>query len=128
MTKLTQEDVDKYKGSETTVYLMKIDVSEDAVKDLSADDEDDADLSDELEFREGVYYALLHKPKRKDISNAMSRSRKDPLAMGETLIKNCIILGDDEITNIAFQDTVGLQASMQASKLFAIGEGSLKKL
>lgn len=123
MTKITQEIVDAHRNKEAKVFLLKVDISENAQKQQDIIEADDAD---KIEEREGVYYALLRKPGRREISFAMSS--KTPLDMGEALISSCWIDGDSEIKDIAYQDTVGLVAQMQAVKLMEIGIGALKKI
>ncbi|MEA5461554.1 hypothetical protein VB796_20980 [Arcicella sp. LKC2W] len=120
MSKITDEIVAKHKASGITTYLLKVDTTKTAT-DTSEEDE-----SEVIEQKEGVYYAILKKPGRKEIGHAMSK--KDPLSMGESFLKMCWIDGDDEMTDINFQDTVGVVAALQAANLFEVVQGSLKKL
>jgi hypothetical protein len=118
MSKITQEVLDAHRNKEAKVFVLRVDVSEDAPSF-----EGDAD---KIEEKEGVYYALLRKPLRRDISFAMSS--KTPLDMGDALIQTCWIDGDPEIKDIAYQDTIGVIAAMQAVKLMEVGQGALKKI
>lgn len=120
MSKITDEIVAKHKASEIITYLLKVDTTK------AATDSTEEEASDLIEQKEGVYYAILRRPGRKEIGFAMSK--KDPLSMGESFLKTCWVDGDDEITDINFQDTVGVVAALQAANLFEVAQGSLKKL
>ena len=124
MSKITQEILDAHRGKEVKIFVLKIDVSEESqANDKSISSEEQADV---IEQREGVYYALLRKPGRREISFAMSS--KTPLDMGDALVSSCWIDGDDEIKDIKYQDTIGVVAAMQAVKLMEVGQGELKKI
>ncbi len=118
MTKITDKSVAEWKeaiGSD--IFLLKV--------DLSKDDEDTG--VEAIVNKEGVFYAILKKAGRREIGLAMTAG-KDPIAMGESIIKNCWLDGDEEIKDLNYQDTVGVVAAMQAVELMSVGQGSLKKL
>jgi hypothetical protein len=120
MSKITQEIVDKHRAKEAAVYILKVDTN-------ATETEEEMEDSDIIpEDTKGIYYALLRKPGRKEIGFAMMQ--KTPLDIGDAFIKNCWIDGDEEIKDIAYQDTIGVVASTQAIKLMNIAQGSLKKL
>lgn len=117
MSKLTNEKVVEWKEAiGNDIFLLKVDLN----KEESDDDSG-------IVHKEGVFYAVLKKAGRREIGLAMTAG-KDPIAMGQSIIKNCWLDGDEEIKDLQYEDTVGLVAAMQAVELMSVGQGSLKKL
>lgn len=123
MSKVTDEIVENYKKLGIVCYLLRVSMRE---KDDTLDEESNDEIQ-KIEHSEDVFYAVLKKPGRREVGLAMTAG-KDPIAMGESIIKNCWLDGDEEIRDLNNQDTIGLSAAIQAMKLMETGQGSLKKL
>ena len=117
MSKITDEILKELKAKTPELFLLKVDLNKDAEETEEK----------EIVHKEGVFYAVLKKAGRREIGLAMTAG-KDPIAMGQSIIKNCWLEGDEEITDLQYEDTVGLVAAMQAVELMSVGQGSLKKL
>jgi hypothetical protein len=140
MSKITQEILDSYKKKEVKFHLLKVDITgrekgKSVIKNpvsisfeewekMQANKDDEVD--EEIEQVEGVYYAILRTPGRKQLSFALSS--KDQLEMGKAIKESCWETGDDEMRDIAYQDSVGMWADMQALELLSKGQTALKKI
>jgi hypothetical protein len=71
-----------------------------------------------------VYKAWLKKPDRKIVALA-STKQNDPIKMGEVILTNCWLMGDDEIKT---NDDLFLSAISQLNQLIVVKAAELKKL
>ena len=128
MTKITKELLSAWKAKGIVTYLLEVDLRDE--NEVYPDDDTSDNTSDEPNIKQdaGVYYCILKKPGRREIGLAQMAGSKDTLAMGESIIKNCWLDGDEEIKDLAYQDTIGVVASIQAITLMNVGQSSLKKL
>lgn len=70
-------------------------------------------------------WAILKAPSRKVLSLASAKATKDPMQFNEIILKNCMILGDEEIRT---DDAYFLAASGQLSQIIEMKEAKLEKL
>lgn len=70
-------------------------------------------------------YCYLHKPSRKTMSYALTKSQTDPMGFIEVIVENCWITGD-----LAFKDddTYFFALSNKVNELMHVKEAELKKL
>ena len=71
--------------------------------------------------------AVLRKPTRKDLSYAMAASSQgnDPIALAETIMKNCFVEGDRELME---DDDYFFGAMPVVTEMIQVKAGELKKL
>jgi len=70
-------------------------------------------------------WAILKAPSRTVLSLASVKGTQDPMRFNEIILKNCMVLGDEEIRT---DDAYFLAASGQLSKIIEMKEASLEKL
>lgn len=68
---------------------------------------------------------VLKRPDRKTISYASSVGSKDPLKFNEIILKNCWLMGDEEIQT---DDYLFMSASAKMGEIIDIKEAELEKL
>lgn len=122
MSKITIEAVNAAKAKHDKIYVVEVDMSE---RNSISDQENESvifDTSGKLAEGDNIYRAILKKPDNRVKGLAMTQ--KDPVQMGNIILKNCIVEADDEITQ---DDDVNFAASMQCVKLVTVGQGMLKK-
>lgn len=122
MSKITIEAVEAAKKKYDKIFVVEIDMSE---RNSISDQENEPvifDTSGKLAEGENIYRAILKKPDNRVKGLAMTQ--KDPVQMGNIILKNCIVEADDEITQ---DEDVNFAASMQCVKLVTVGQGMLKK-
>jgi hypothetical protein len=116
-TLLTKEEVEKFTKQEFKTFLLKVDLRETP----------NPDNQDYEEGEEDIYYCILKKPGRREMSHAMNAG-SNPLDMAERIIINCWLAGDMEIREISREDDLGLPAQLKAAEIIELGQASLKKL
>lgn len=122
MSKITIEAVEAAKTKHDKIFVVEIDMSE---RNSISEQESEPvifDTSGKLAEGDNIYRAILKKPDNRVKGLAMTQ--KDPVQMGNIILKNCIVEADDEITQ---DDDVNFAASMQCVKLVTVGQGMLKK-
>ena len=122
MSKITIEAVEAAKTKHDKVYVVEVDMSE---RNSISDQENEPvifDTSGKLAEGDNIYRAILKKPDNRVKGLAMTQ--KDPVQMGNIILKNCIVEADDEIMQ---DEDVNFAASMQCVKLVTVGQGMLKK-
>lgn len=125
MSKITNETIVKAKAENGEIFVLEVDMNE--LAELSTNEDSVQDLKIETakgEFKaiEGAFYAVVKKPNKKVIGFAMTH--RDPIQMGNAILKNCIVEADDEILE---NEDVNITAALQAMKFVQIGQGSIKK-
>ena len=126
-SKITFETLKALKDTHGEVFVVEADMRE--LSDLELDETAAADdlkietakISD-FKPEQGVFYAILKKPNNKVKGFAMTQ--RDPVQMGNVILKNCILEADDEILG---DEDVNFTAAMNAVPLIKIGKGKLKK-
>ena len=126
-SKITFEILKALKDTHGEVFVVEADMRE--LSDLELDETAAADdlkietakISD-FKPEQGVFYAILKKPNNKVKGFAMTQ--RDPVQMGNVILKNCILEADDEILG---DEDVNFTAAMNAVPLIKIGKGKLKK-
>jgi hypothetical protein len=121
MTKITKSILDEHRVRESGVFLIKVDANH-SITDTELDGED----IEEIEEKEGVYYAILRAPNRTEKAFAMNS--RDVVKVGEMLLKNCWLTGDEEIRAKENEDTLGFSACMAANSIMDINRSAVKKL
>lgn len=122
MSKITIEAVEAAKAKHDKIYVVEIDMSE---RNSISDQENEPvifDTSGKLAEGENIYRAIVKKPDNRVKGLAMTQ--KDPVQMGNIILKNCIVEADDEILQ---DEDVNFAAAMQCVKLVTVGQGMLKK-
>lgn len=123
MSKITIEAVEAAKAKHDKIFVVEIDMSErNSISDQENDEPVIFDTSGKLAEGDNIYRAILKKPDNRVKGLAMTQ--KDPVQMGNIILKNCIIEADEEITQ---DEDVNFAASMQCVKLVTVGQGMLKK-
>jgi len=126
-SKITFEILKALKDTHGEVFVVEADMRE--LSDLELDETAAADdlkietakISD-FKPEQGVFYAILKKPNNKVKGFAMTQ--RDPVQMGNVILKNCILEADDEILG---DEDVNFTAAMNAVPIIKIGKGKLKK-
>ena len=121
MSKITKAILDEHRQRESGVFLIKVDANE-SITNTELDEED----IEELVEKDGVYYAILRSPNRTEKAFAMNS--RDVVKVGEMLLKNCWLVGDEEIRDKANEDTLGFSACMAANSIMDINRSAVKKL
>ena len=122
MSKITIEAVEAAKTKHDKIFVVEIDMSE---RNAISDQENEPvifDTSGKLAEGEHIYRAILKKPDNRVKGLAMTQ--KDPVQMGNIILKNCIVEADDEILQ---DEDVNFAAALQAIKFVTVGQGMLKK-
>jgi hypothetical protein len=131
MSKITQELIDKAKKKHKEIYVLE--ASAEVNKTLSDVSEDTGKQEIEVatgEFvaEKGKVYAIVFKPDRKIIGLAMSY--KDPLQMGNSILRNTIVEIDGESyadPEILENEVINMTASTEVMQLIEFGTAKLKK-
>lgn len=126
MSKITMEAVEAAKQQHGQVYVVEVNMQERTTLDDLEEDTPKTmfDTSGMLadDCGEQIFRAIVRKPDKRVIG--LSMTSKDPIQMGNVILKNCIIQADDEILQ---NDDVNITAALQVMKFISIGQGTLKK-
>lgn len=130
MSKLTNDHLEKAKAKHGDVFVIEVEagtglnLSEDESVPLKELKKETTDFKPE----EGKFYAILQKPDKKVIGYAMTQ--KNPVAMGEFMLKNCIVEIDKEMycdPEIFDQEDITIAAALQVTEFIEIGQAKIKK-
>lgn len=122
MSKITIDAVETAKTKHDKIYVVEVDMNE---RNSISDQDNEVvifDTSGKLAEGENIFRAILKKPDNRVKGLAMTQ--KDPVQMGNIILKNCIVEADDEILQ---DEDVNFAAAMQCVKLVTVGQGMLKK-
>ena len=133
MSKITKELIDKAKKEHGEVYVLEAAGLEGkTLGDLDLSEEKNIDkietATGAFQAEKGKYYAILKKPSKQVIG--MSMTSKDPIQMGNTILRNSIVIidgeeyCDDEIHHV---DDINIAAALEVTTFINIGTAKLKK-
>lgn len=128
MSKVTQQLIDKAKAKYGEVYVLE--ASGEATEELTPREEslEIENATGEFKAEKGKFYALVRRPDKKVIGMALTY--RDPIQMGNAILKNCIVEIDKEEVcdpEILTEDAVNIGAAIQINQLVNIGAARLKK-
>lgn len=97
MMKFKKEEIEKLKAKHGELFLIKIEDKQ----------------------------CILKKPSRKTLSYASSVGAKDPMKFNEIMLKDCFLIGDEEIKT---DDAYFLAAAAKIGEIIEVKEAELVKL
>lgn len=133
MSKITLKEVEKAKAEYKNIYVVEVDMNEksslsDQFQEEGEEEDKKIDTSGELAEGDNIFRAILKKPEKRILGLAMTS--KDPIQMGNIILKNCIIKdGNESLSDaeILENDDVNVTAALQVIKFISLGQGKLKK-
>ena len=133
MSKITNELIVKAKAKHGVVYVLEASGEASTTIGELADSETPEPekietATGEFVAEKGKVYAIIHKPDRRTIGFSMTH--KDPIQMGNAILKNTIVEIDGESyadPEILESEDINIAAALQVTTLINIGTARLKK-
>lgn len=133
MSKVTQELINKAKAINPNVFVLEVEAN--GQNSLSETIENANEPTTAIPVAEGdfvaekgKFYAVIHKPNKRVIG--LSMTYKDPIQMGNAILRNSIVEVDGEYyadAEILEDDDVNITAALTATEFVNLGVGKLKK-
>lgn len=128
MSRVTKKAVLAAKEKYGTIYIVTVSDQELNIVENQESSKEIGSI-DDFSPKKNEFYALLHKPGKREVGVALTY--RDPVQMGNSLLKNCIIK-DDEGNDLADEailqdEDVNISASLQVVELVNLKAASLKK-
>lgn len=130
MSKITNDHVAKAKAKYGTIYVLgaQSDNSQ-TLNEINQDKPEEIEaVEGEFTPEAGKFYAILKKPGKREIG--LSMTYKDPIQMGNSLLRNSIVEIDNESyvdDEILQNEEINIAAAIEVTQLINIGTAQLKK-